>query len=122
MDHSLEFFEDNLIHINFLPDQVFSLVLRIVAVAQPAIISELELEELMPEFSLMPNVVAKVEFFAPAPTPTPSVRTFSFFISCLPVLTLVAAHIFVFFNILFGISGIFSGSFGGLLVDSSFFR
>ena len=98
MDHTFEFFENDFVHVNFFPDQVFSLILRIVAVAQSTIISELKLEELVTKLALVPDIVSKVEFFTSAPATTPSVRVTPLVISSLPIFTLVTAHVFVLLN------------------------
>eukprot|EP00421_Protoceratium_reticulatum_P018366 CAMPEP_0168390776 /NCGR_PEP_ID=MMETSP0228-20121227/17647_1 /TAXON_ID=133427 /ORGANISM="Protoceratium reticulatum, Strain CCCM 535 (=CCMP 1889)" /LENGTH=150 /DNA_ID=CAMNT_0008404077 /DNA_START=47 /DNA_END=499 /DNA_ORIENTATION=- len=48
-------------HVALLPDHHIVLVVRVVGIAQPAIWPELELQELVPELALVPNVVADVE-------------------------------------------------------------
>ena len=76
MDYPLEFLKYQLIHKHLFSDQVLSLILRIVAVAESTIVSEFELEELMTELAFVPHVVPEVEFFAASPAATPTTVSF----------------------------------------------
>ncbi|CAD6241080.1 GSCOCG00009115001-RA-CDS [Cotesia congregata] len=46
-------------HVSFLPDHRVVLVIRVVGIAELAIRTELKLEELVPELSLVSDVVTK---------------------------------------------------------------
>ena len=58
---SLKLFKNNVIHVNFFPQELVSLVLGVVGVAQSAVRPELKFQELVPELPLVPHVVAHVE-------------------------------------------------------------
>ena len=66
MDDSLKLLEHQLVYIDFLSDQIFGLILRIVAIAESAIITELKFEKFMTKFAFVSNIVAQIKFLSPA--------------------------------------------------------
>ncbi|CAG5089799.1 Protein of unknown function, partial [Cotesia congregata] len=56
LDDSFELLHHALMHVSFLPDHRVVLVIRVVGIAELAIRTELKLEELVPELSLVSDV------------------------------------------------------------------
>ena len=64
-DDALEFVDDQVVDPDLLADQILCLVLRVVCVAESAVVADLELEEFVPEPSMfVADVVTEVELFA----------------------------------------------------------
>ena len=55
---SFQFIEDELIYVDLLANQILCLILRVVGVAQPSVLLELELEEFVPKLALVADVVS----------------------------------------------------------------
>ena len=68
MNDAFELFNDQLIDVDLLSDQVLGLVLRVIGIPQPSIVAELKLKELVAELALVPNVIAQVELFSASGT------------------------------------------------------
>ena len=65
LENAFKFLDNDVIDPHFLTNQVLGLVLRVVCVAESAVVAYLELEEFVPEPSMfVADVVTEVELFA----------------------------------------------------------
>ena len=65
LENAFKFLDNDVIDPHFLTNQVLGLVLRVVCVAESAVVADLELEEFVAESAmLVTDIVAEVELFA----------------------------------------------------------
>ena len=65
LENAFKFLDNDVIDPHFLTNQVLGLVLRVVCVAESAVVADLELKEFVAESAmLVTDIVAEVELFA----------------------------------------------------------